>query len=110
MAAKRSFDFGKLTRSFMTTKIKSGKTLVVNMPRKSTFEKMTALQNMDDEEVTNAEAYEGIVELMVEILNNNKGKEEVMYDEIATDYDLEEMIAYIKGYAEFVQTLQQDPN
>ncbi len=110
MATKKNFDFGKMQKSFITTKTKDGRTLVVNMPRKSTFEKMAAIQNMDEDDVSNDEAYDGIVELMAEILSNNKNGDIVTTDEVAKDYDLEEMLEYIKKYGEFVQTLKTDPN
>lgn len=108
--ANRSFDFGKIQRSFYTTKLKDGTTLVVNMPKKRTFEKMTELQEMDENEVTNEIAFQSIAGLMAEILSNNKNGQQITADYVADQYDIEEMLGYIKDYMIFVDSLKANPN
>lgn len=104
--ASKSFDFGKMKRSFLTTKLKNGKTLIINMPMKRTFEKMNDMQELEDDSL----AYGAIVDLVAEILSNNKNKIPVSKEEIENDYDLEEMVEFIKTYGEFASSLSNDPN
>ena len=75
--ANKSFDFGKLKRSFYPTKLKDGKTLVVEMPKKRTFEKMQIINDIDTDEAKSGEVYDEMLELLAEILSNNRGKEVV---------------------------------
>ena len=73
--ANKSFNFGKMKRSFYTTTLKDGKVVIVNMPKKSTFEKMQEISDMDEEEVDGKEVYKTMLSLMAEILSNNKNGE-----------------------------------
>ena len=50
--ANMNFDFNKIQRSFFKTTLKDGRELVVKMPMKKTFEKITAAQEMDLEEMS----------------------------------------------------------
>ena len=50
--ANLSFDFNKVKRSFMTVTLKDNRKLIVKMPMKKTFEKLSALQEMDTDSMT----------------------------------------------------------
>jgi len=109
MAKNRSFDFGKLQRSFYTTRLKDGRTIIVNMPKKSTFEAMNKIEEIEDT-TEGKEMFHEVAALMAEILSNNKTKVRITPAELEEDYDLEEMIEYFKDYAKFVEGLKTDPN
>lgn len=64
--ANKSFNFGKMKRSFYTTTLKDGKVVIVNMPKKSTFEKMQEISDLDEEEVDGKEVYKTMLSLMAE--------------------------------------------
>ena len=96
-----SFDFNKIKRSFMNVTLKDGRKLQVKMPMKRTFEKITALQNMDEENVAVDEAFDTIAELTAEIISHNLKNERVTAQEIADNYDLEEMQGFITEYYNF---------
>ena len=103
--ANKSFDFGKLKRSFYPTKLKDGKTLVVEMPKKRTFEKMQIINDIDTDEAKSGEVYDEMLGLLAEILSNNRGKEVITAEYLEQEeYDIEEIIAYINDYADFVNT------
>ena len=53
--ANMNFDFNKIQRSFFKTTLKDGRELVVKMPMKKTFEKITAAQ---------LEALDGLIEFI----------------------------------------------
>lgn len=109
--ANRSFDFGKFKRSFYTTKLKDGKTLVVEMPKKRTFEKMQIINDIDVEEAKSDEVYEQMQALLAEILSNNRNREIITKEYIEQEeYDIEEIIAYINDYAGFVNSIKNNPN
>ena len=61
-----------MKRSFYTTTLKDGKVVIVNMPKKSTFEKMQEISDLDEEEVDGKEVYKTMLSLMAEILSNIK--------------------------------------
>ena len=54
--ANLSFDFNKVKRSFMTVTLKDNRKLIVKMPMKKTFEKLSALQEMDTDSMTAEDA------------------------------------------------------
>lgn len=103
------FDFNKIKRSYMTVKLRDGKTLVVRMPEKRVFEKMQDMSELDDE--NNGDAYRYLLELVAEILSNNKNKEMVTAQYLEEEgYDIEELTAFLEEYGEFTNQLKNDPN
>lgn len=108
--ANMSFDFNKIARSFMTTKLKDGRTLVVKMPMKKTFEKMTALQDTDVESMSVNDAMDTLGGLCAEILSHNMNGERISTEEIVENYDTEEMEMLIDKYMEFAGGAKNNPN
>lgn len=101
-----SFDFNKIQRKYFNVTLKNGKTLMVAMPRKATFEKMSEATNIDKD---SPNAYDEICGVMVEILNNNKQGYKVNFNEVKK-YDLEEIMAFMNAYSDFVQQLATEKN
>ena len=107
----KSFNFGKMKRSFYTTTLKDGKVVIVNMPKKSTFEKMQEISDLDEEEVDGKEVYKTMLSLMAEILSNNKNGERITAEYLESEeYDIEEIVAYINDYGDFVNSIKNNPN
>lgn len=69
--ANLSFDFNKVKRSFMTVTLKDNRKLIVKMPMKKTFEKLSALQEMDTDSMTAEDAMDTLGGLCAEILSHN---------------------------------------
>lgn len=108
--ANKYFDFGKLKRSFYNTKLYDGTTLIVEMPKKRTFEKMqeVAETNKDDNSI---EAYNKLLELMAEILSNNRNKKKITVEYLEkAGYTIEDIVTYISNYTDFVNSISKDPN
>lgn len=80
------------------------------MPMKKTFEKLTALQEIDTESMTAEDAMDTMGGLCAEILSNNMTRERVTVQEITENYDIEEMEALIDAYMEFAGGVKNDPN
>nr|DAD83847.1 MAG TPA: hypothetical protein [Myoviridae sp. ctJfU3] len=108
--ANVNFDFNKVKRSFMTVTLKDNRRIVVKMPMKKTFEKLTALQEIDTESMTAEDAMDTMGGLCAEILSNNMTRERVTVQEITENYDIEEMEALIDAYMEFAGGVKNDPN
>lgn len=108
--ANMSFDFNKVNRSFMTTVLKDGRKLVVKMPMKKTFEKMSALQDADIDGMTINDAMDTLGGLCAEILSHNMTGEKVTTKEITDNYDTEEMETLIDAYMEFAGGVKNNPN
>lgn len=109
--ANKSLNFGKMKRSFYTTTLKDGKVVIVNMPKKSTFEKMQEISDLDEEEVDGKEVYKTMLSLMAEILSNNKNGERITAEYLENEeYDIEEIVAYINDYGDFVNSIKNNPN
>ena len=106
--ANLSFDFNKVKRSFMTVTLKDNRKLIVKMPMKKTFEKLSALQEMDS--MTAEDAMDTLGGLCAEILSHNMTGEQVTTKEITDDYDTEEMEALIDAYMEFAGGVKNNPN
>lgn len=109
--ANLSFDFNKVKRSFMTVTLKDNRKLIVKMPMKKTFEKLSALQEMDTDSMTAEDA----MDTRGGPLRRNSFPQ---YDrgagdrskEITDDYDTEEMEALIDAYMEFAGGVKNNPN
>ena len=108
--AKLSFDFNKVKRSFMTVTLKDNRKLIVKMPMKKTFEKLSALQEMDTDSMTAEDAMDTLGGLCAEILSHNMTGEQVTTKEITDDYDTEEMETLIDAYMEFAGGVKNNPN
>lgn len=100
-----------MKRSFYTTTLKDGKVVIVNMPKKSTFEKMQEISDLDEEEIDGKEVYKTMLSLMAEILSNNKNGERITAEYLESEeYDIEEIVAYINDYGDFVNSIKNNPN
>lgn len=108
--ANLSFDFNKVKRSFMNVTLKDNRKLIVKMPMKKTFEKLSALQEMDTDSMTAEDAMDTLGGLCAEILSHNMTGEQVTAKEITDDYDTEEMEALIDAYMEFAGGVKNNPN
>ena len=108
--ANLSFDFNKVKRSFMNVTLKDNRKLIVKMPIKKTFEKLSALQEMDTDSMTAEDAMDTLGGLCAEILSHNMTGEQVTTKEITDDYDTEEMEALIDAYMEFAGGVKNNPN
>ena len=108
--ANMNFDFNKIQRSFFKTTLKDGRELVVKMPMKKTFEKITAAQEMDLEEMSVADAMDTLGAICAEVLSNNLNKEKITMKYMTDNYDTEEMGEFIKGFMNFVKGVKADPN
>ena len=81
------------------------------MPKKSTFEKMQEISDLDEEEVDGKEVYKTMLSLMAEILSNNKNGERITAEYLESEeYDIEEIVAYINDYGDFVNSIKNNPN
>lgn len=108
--ANMTFDFNKVNRSFMTTTLKDGRKLIVKMPMKKTFEKMSALQEVDVDNMSIDDAMDTLGGLCAEILSHNTTGEKITAQEITDNYDTEEMSALIDKYMEFAGGVKNNPN
>lgn len=101
-------------------KVVLGKTIMVRMPSKATFEKIQEFQNviaeMEENEMQTTGIIDSIHSLIAEILNNNlenhnpgKPKKPVKKKDLES-YDIEECFAIINAYADFIEELKTDPN
>lgn len=108
--ANLSFSFNKMKRSFFTVELKDGRKLVVKMPKKSTFEKMSALEELDTENTTVNDVMDTLGGVVAEFLSNNMNGERITADEITEGYDIEEMHELIGQYVAFTRSMSRDPN
>ena len=108
--ANLSFDFNKIKRTFFNVTVKDGRKLVVKMPMKKTFEKISAMQEADVDEMSVNDAMDTIGGLCAEILSNNMNSEKVTTEYMTDNYDTEEMQVFIEKYYEFAGGVKNNPN
>lgn len=108
--ANVSFDFNKIKRSFFNVTLKDGRNLQVKMPMKKTFDKLSALQNLDQNEVEIEDVVDTFGALCAETLSHNLNKETVTADYMVDNYDIEEMTEFIKQFYIFVGGVTNNPN
>jgi len=108
--ANVSFDFNKINRSFFNVTLKDGRKLQVKMPMKKTFEKLQALQNLNEDEVGIEDLLDTFGALCAETLTHNLNNEVVTREYMVENYDIEEMTEFIKTFYVFVGNVANDPN
>ena len=110
--ANLSFNFNKIKRSFFNVTLKDGKQIQVKMPTKNTFEKVRALSALQQDENADVDdVIDTMAGVMADCLNNNLNDFKINQEEIAAEYDIEEMTAFIADYYEkFVGGIQNNPN
>lgn len=108
--ANLSFDFNKIKRTFFNVTLKDGRKLVVKMPMKKTFEKISSLQEVDENEMSMDDALDTLGGLCAEILSNNMTSEKVDTKYMTDNYDIEEMQLFIEGYYNFAAGVKDNPN
>ena len=97
--ANMNFDFNKINRSFFTVTLTDGKKLLVKMPKKGTFGKLAAVQDMDT-----------LGAIVAEALSNNLQGEKITTEYITDQYDVEEMSEFVDNYMAFVNGAKKNPN
>lgn len=110
--ANLSFNFNKIKRTYLNVTLKDGTALQVKMPTKNTFGKVQALNRLqDDENADVADVMDTMAAVMADCLSNNLNGVRVKAEQIAEEYDIEEMTEFIREYYEkFVGGLQNNPN
>ena len=108
--ANLSFDFNKIKRSFFDVTLTDGRKLVVKMPMKKTFEKISSLQEVDENEMSMDDALDTLGGLCAEILSNNMTSEKVDTKYMTDNYDIEEMQLFIESYYNFAAGVKDNPN
>lgn len=72
---------------------------------------MQEISELDEEEVDGKEVYKTMLSLMAEILSNNKNGERITAEYLESEeYDIEEIVAYINDYGDFVNSIKNNPN
>ena len=110
MARVNNFNFNKIKRSFFNVTLKDKRLLQVKMPKKKTFEKLQALQNIDKDEVGIEDIMDTIAALCAETLSHNLTNEHISAEYINENYDIEEMFEFIKEFYVFVGDNTNSPN
>lgn len=110
--ADLSFNFNKIKRTFFNVTLKDGTVLQVKMPTKNTFEKIRALNRLqEDKNAEIGDVMDTMAGVMADCLSNNMNGVKVGAEMIAEEYDIEEMMAFIGEYYEkFVGGIQSNPN
>lgn len=108
--ANLSFDFNKIKRTFFNVTLKDGRKLVVKMPMKKTFEKISSLREVDENEVSMDDALDTLGGLCAEVLSNNMSSEKVDTKYMTDNYDIEEMQLFIEEYYNFTAGIKDNPN
>lgn len=96
-----------------------GKKIMVRMPSKGIFERIQDFQDitdMEESEIQAAGVIDSLHALIAEILNNNlenpnpkKPKKPIRAEDLE-NYDIEECMAILNAYTDFMDELKTDPN
>jgi hypothetical protein len=105
-----SFDFNKIERRSMPIKLKDGRELVLKMPSKKIFEKISAIQKMDTDAMTGEDALDTVNAICAEIFSNNLASTEISAEEVAKSYEVEEQQVFLEAYMDFAKGATNDPN
>lgn len=102
----KSFNFNKLQRKYFNTTLKNGKTYMVCMPEKATFESLYGIKKMD---ANDGDAVNEVYKCVADIISNNKQGYKVTADDLK-DYNFGEIMEYLNAYTDFVKGLGNEKN
>lgn len=105
-----SFDFNKIERRFLPVKLKDGRDLVLKMPTKKVYEKISTIQELDTGAMSGGDAVDTISALCAEVLCNNLNDITITAKEVIEDYEIEEQQIFIEAYIDFAKGATNDPN
>ena len=97
------FNFNKIQRKYFNVTLKNGKTYLVQMPTKQTFESLTSMQEVKEEN------FDVLYEAVADMLSNNKQGYKVTKNDLE-DYSVEDLIAFINAYVDFIKELGKAKN
>lgn len=103
------FDINKFERAIFSFTGKDEKLLLVKMPEKKVFDRMTNMQNLSND--TGYEELNDILDnLISDILSNNKQGKAITPQAVRDMYDFEEKQEIVNQYMAFVTGGTKDPN
>lgn len=109
MARTKSFDFTKIERALFETTLMDGSKLLIKMPSKGLFEKMTSLDTQGSD-IASATVLESLDDICAEILSNNLADKSYDPAYVAENFDFEFKMLFLNAYMEFVTGVKDDPN
>lgn len=109
MGKNRAFNINHFERSIFSFTDRADRVLLVRMPRKQVFDRMTDLQKQSsDADFTTTNDI--LNELLSEVLSNNKQGREITSESISEEYDFEEKLEIFTQYMSFVTDAANNPN
>lgn len=102
----RTFNFNNVNRSLYHVTMKNNEMLVVKMPTTNIFEQFINFKNEEGNE-NNIEKLDSIIS---QILSNNLQGKIISKSEVNENFDLEEKVAFITDFAEFLSNALNVPN
>ena len=110
--ANLSFNFNNIKRTFFNVTLKDGTALQVKLRTMNTFGKFLALRTLlVDENADIGDVMDTMAGVMADCLSNNLNGVKIDQEQIAAEYDIEEITAFIGDYYEkFVGGIQNNPN
>ena len=103
------FDFNKIKRKFMPVTLKDEQKVTLKTVKKKTYEKLIMIQQMD-ESTQGMETLDAFDRLVAEILSNNVEGKTFDADYVDEQFELDEKMAFIEVYMEYLNGTKNDPN
>ena len=100
----KQFNFNTLKKRYMTVVLPDEKktVLLVGMPTKNIFDEFIKIQDAGRESETAVEALELLYSMCAKVLNNNKGGIKITTEYIEDNFDMDDIMALIEAYSEFI--------
>ncbi len=102
-------DYTKIQKKTFPVKLPNGITVLITMPKKKTFEKMTNISSADTENLT-SETIDDIYAITAEILSCNMQKKNFTAEDVGEMFDIEDVVLLFNEYTGFVGGNISDPN
>lgn len=83
-----------------------GKSLTLNPPKLSVLRKATGIRDLGETE----EGIDELINIVALILNNNKEKKKITPAFVEDNFDIGELILFMKKYTEWISGIKQNPN
>lgn len=104
------FDMTKIKKRYFDIRLKSGKTLNIEVPKLKILKKISSLGESSKNEELNENDVKNLIEATTLAINKNKQNYKISAEQVEDMFDIEDVMLFLSNYFEWVNQIQNSKN
>ena len=104
------YDMTKIKMRYFTIKLKNGKIIDVEPPKMKVLRKIAVLSEIKNNDELSKEDIQNLIEAVSLAFSKNKQNYKMTIEKIEEDYDIIEIVDFLKEYFNWVNNIQNSKN